>query len=161
MAMRTAIITAAPALALVALSGAAHAQTLPLPPSFPRDAVKTYCAAAGDTQPSIFGGNVGGPAPVEWRCSKGAVLICLAGADGVNCSRRTRSQVPLPSMVAACREPGFLPVASGAMGYVWRWDCRDGKPIIAGPQIMLWRTGETPEKFDAQGYAVSEWTPLR
>jgi hypothetical protein len=140
-----------------ALTGAAHAQTLPLPPNFPRAEVKAYCAAAVDSSPAVFAHH---SYPVEWRCVGGVPYTCPAGADGVNCSQRTRSQVPRPGMVDACREDGQLSVASGAMGYVWRWDCRDGKPVIAGPQIILWHTGRTPEKFDAEGYAESEWHAL-
>ncbi len=124
-----------------------------------RDPLKAYCAAAGDTIPAIFGDGRHA-SPVEWRCVKSAVYTCLAGADGVACSARSRSRIPRPGMVDACRGDGQLSVASGAMGYVWQWDCRDGKAAIAGPQIMLWHTGKTSEKFDAEGYAESEWHAL-
>jgi hypothetical protein len=108
--IRTTITAAA-----LAIAGAADAQAVPLPPNFPR-------AAAVDSFDSmtfvtVGAGLNGGAGPVEWRCSKGAVLICPAGADGINCSRRSRSRTPLPSMVQACRDYGELSVASGAYSY--------------------------------------------
>jgi hypothetical protein len=148
--------------------GSAAAQTFPLPPNFPRDAIKTYCAAAAESFESmtfvtVGGGINGGAGPVEWRCSKGAVLICPAGADGVNCSRRTQSRTPLPSMVQACRDYGELSVASGAYSYQWAWECRSGKPVITGPlyKINLQTNSKTPVVFDTQGYVIDEWEALR
>lgn len=118
----------------LALAGAARAQTFPLPSNFPRAAVKTYCAAAVDSyfdsMTFAASGLNGGAGPFEWRCVKGAVFVCPAGADGVNCSRRSRSRTPLPSMVNECRDYGSLSVASGSFGYVWDWECRGGKPVI-------------------------------
>ena len=151
--MKRTVITAA----LLALAGAAHAQTPPLPANFPRDAVKTYCAAAVDMpMPAIFGDGRLGP-PFAWRCVNGRAYTCLEGADGVACSSRSRSRVPLPSMVESCRDDGQLPVASGAYGVVWQWECRGGKPVIVGP-ARVW--GGKPTKFDDQGYAEEEWSQL-
>lgn len=128
----------------------------------PRDALRAYCASAGDTIPAVFGDGRTGP-PVVWRCVKGAVYTCEAGADGVACSARSRSRVPLRSMVEACRDYGQLSVAAGALSTVWQWECRDGKPVISGPQVIydLQTKTTTPAEFDAQGYAEREWTPLR
>jgi len=114
----------------------------------PREALKTYCAIAGDTIPAVFGDGRTSP-PIVWRCVKSAVYTCEAGADGVACSARSYSRVPVPSMVEECRHGDYLSVASGAYGYVWDWECRGGKPVIAGPLA--------PAKFDAQGYAEGEW----
>ncbi len=127
----------------------------------PREALKAYCAVAGDTMPAVFGDGRTGP-PIVWRCVKSAVYTCEAGADGVACSARSHSRVPLPSMVEACRDGDNLSVASGAYGYVWDWECRGGKPVIAGPLVVNdIQTGTTtPAKFDAQGYAEGEWKPL-
>jgi hypothetical protein len=139
--------------------GAAHAQTLPLPlpPNFPRDAIKTYCAAAVDMpMPAIFGDGRHGP-PFTWRCVNGRAYTCLEGADAVACSSRIRSRVPLPSMVDACREGDNLSVASGAYGFVWDWECRGGKPVIVGA-AKIW--GGKSTKFDGQGYAEEEWSLL-
>lgn len=148
-------ITIAAALpALVYWLGFAHAQEAS---RRPREALKTYCATAGDTIPAVFGDGRHAP-PVEWRRVKGAVYVCEAGADGVACSARSRRRVPLPSMVDACRGYGQLSVADGSYGYVWRWECQNGKPIIVGP-APVW--GGKPTKFDGQGYAESEWTPIR
>jgi hypothetical protein len=49
------------------------------------------------------------------------------------------------------------------MNYVWRWECRNGKPVIVGPQVSYdFQTNtRTTAKFDAQGYEASEWKPLR
>ena len=128
----------------------------------PRDALRAYCASAGDTMPAVFGDGRTGP-PIVWRCVRGAVYTCEAGADGVACSARSRSRVPPPSMVEACRTYGQLSVADGALSTVWRWECRDGKPVIAGPQVIydLQTKGTKPAEFDAQGYEEGEWTPLR
>jgi hypothetical protein len=124
----------------------------------PREALKTYCAVAGDTMPAVFGDGRTGP-PIVWRCVKSAVYTCEAGADGVACSARSHSRVPLPSMVELCRrDNGYLPVASGAFGYVWRWECQNGEPVIVGP-ASIW--GGKPTKFDDQGYAEEEWSPIR
>jgi hypothetical protein len=56
-----------------------------------------------------------------------------------------------------------LSVADGALSYVWRWECRDGKPIIVGPQVSydFQTKTTTPTKFDAQGYEEHEWKPVR
>jgi len=146
----------------LALTGAARAQTLPLPPNFPRDAIKTYCAAAVDMpMPAIFGDGRHG-SPFAWRCVNGRAYTCLEGADGVACSARSRSRVPLPSMVESCRDYGYLPVSSGAYSFVWGWECRQGKPVIAGPllRLNLQTNTRSPVKFDAQGYAEDEWPPL-
>lgn len=135
----------------------------PLPADLlPRDALKTYCASAGDTTPAIFGDGRTGP-PIVWRCVKGTVYTCEAGADGVACSARSRSRAPGPSMVKAYRDYGQLSVADGALSTVWRCECRDGKPLIAWPQMIydLQTKTTTPAEFDAQGYAEGEWTPLR
>ena len=78
----------AAALAL-AMTGAAHAETIRLPSNFPRAAVRDYCAAAVDSFESMTfaaSGLNGGAGPVEWRCVQGAVYGCPAGADGINCS---------------------------------------------------------------------------
>jgi hypothetical protein len=136
------------------LGNHAHAQT----PALPTEAIKAYCAAAGDSMPAVFGG-IRAPA-VVWRCVHGVPYVCQAGADGVACSARSRSRVPLPSMVESCRDYGYLPVSSGAFGYVWDWVCRNGTPVIAGPQGNLWTKPTMPEKFDTQGYAESEWQAL-
>lgn len=142
----------------LALTGAAHAQTLPLPPNFPRDAIKAYCAAAVDMPtPAIFGDGRHG-SPFAWRCVNGRAYTCLEGADGVACSSRSRSRVPLPSMVDECREGADgLSVASGAYGFVWDWECREGKPVIVGP-AKVW--GGKSTEFDGQGYAEQEWRAL-
>jgi hypothetical protein len=89
--------------------------------------------------------------------------MCEPGADGIACSRRSKSRNPLPSMVDACHQNGQLSVADGAMNYVWQWECRDGEPVIAGPQVIydLQTKTTTPTKFDAQGYAENEWQPLQ
>lgn len=127
----------------------------------PRDALRAYCASAGDTMAQFFNDGRTGP-PLIWRCVKGAVYTCEAGADGVACSARSRSRVPLFSMVEACRSYGRLSVADGAYSTVWRWECHDGKPVIAGPQVIYDHQTKTatPVEFDAQGYANDEWTPL-
>ena len=71
--------------------------------------------------------------------------------DGVN-------RVPLPSMVDECREGADgLSVASGAYGFVWDWECREGKPVIVGP-AKVW--GGKSTEFDGQGYAEQEWHAL-
>lgn len=88
----------------VGLAGSAHAQEASAVPS---GALKAYCAAAGDTSPATFGDGRNGPA-IEWRCVHGSVFVCETGADGVACSARSRSRVPLPSMAEACREDGQL-----------------------------------------------------
>jgi hypothetical protein len=147
---------------VLALALTAHAQTLPLPPNFPRDAIKTYCAAAVDMpMPAIFGDGRHG-SPFAWRCVNGRAYTCLEGADGVACSSRSRSRVPLASMVDACREGDNLSVASGAYGFVWDWECRGGKPVIAGAlfRLDLQTNTRSPVKFDAQGYAEDEWHAL-
>ena len=36
-------------------------------------------------------------------------------------------------MVEECRDYGQLSVASGAHGFVWASECRNRKPVIAGP----------------------------
>jgi hypothetical protein len=66
-------------------------------------------------------------------------------------------------MVEACRDYGQLSVADGALSTVWRWECREGKPVIAGPQVIydLQTKTTAPAEFDAQGYAEGEWSPLR
>jgi hypothetical protein len=148
------ITIAAALLALVYWLGFAQAQDAS---RLPREALKTYCAAAGDTIPAVFGDGRRGP-PVEWRCVKGAVYVCEAGADGVACSARSKSRVPLPSMVNACHDYGQLAVADGSYGYVWRWECQNGVPVIVGP-ARVW--GGKPTKFDGQGYAEEEWSPIR
>ncbi len=127
----------------------------------PREALKAYCAVAGDTMPAVFGDGRTGP-PIVWRCVKSGVYTCEAGADGIACSARRKSRVPLPSMVDACRERGQLSVADGALSYVWRWECRDREPVIVGPQVTydFETKTTTPAKFDAQGYEESEWKPL-
>ena len=144
--------------ALLILTSRTHAET----PALPSGALKTYCAAAGDTSPATFGDGRNAPA-IEWRCVHGAVYVCETGAYGVACGARSRSRVPLPSMITGCRDYGQLAVASGALGFVWAWECRGGKPVIVGPaMIQNLRTGErTPMKFDAQGYAEREWSPIR
>jgi hypothetical protein len=136
----------------------ARAQT----PALPIEAIKTYCVAAGDSMPAIFGDGRHGP-PTAWRCAHGIPYVCTEGADGVACSARSRSRVPLPSMIESCRDYAELPVASGADSFVWQWECRDGKPIITGPAVILnIRTGSRmPTKFDAQGYADRDWSLLR
>ena len=160
------VVAGALALALV---GSAYGQTTPLPPSFPSAAVRAYCTAAGDFYGSTTFVKVGQPGPIEWRCSKGAVLICLAGADGINCSARSRRRDPTPEMVHACRNDVdgagnyYMSVATGAYGYVWQWECVNNRPVIVGPQVVvnLQTHAQTPVVFDDQGYAVSEWTHLR
>lgn len=131
----------------------------PTPPAahLPREALMAYCAAAGDTMPAVFGDGRTGP-PIVWRCVKSAVYTCEAGADGVACSARSRSRVPSSSMVKSCREYGQLSVADGAYGYVWRWECQNREPVIVGP-AQVW--GAKPTKFDGQGYAEEEWSPIR
>ena len=69
----------------------------------------------------------------------------------MTCSARSRSRVPLPSMVEACRDGDNLSVASGAYGYVWRWECREGLPAIVGG---------VPADYDTGGYAFDEWKNL-
>jgi hypothetical protein len=91
--------------------------------ALPTTALKAYCEAAGDSLPAVFGDGRHG-SPTAWRCVHGAVFVRQPGADGVACSARSRSRVPLPSMVESCRDYGYLPVSSGAFGYVWRWDCQ-------------------------------------
>ena len=145
-----------------AQSPSPNATKLPPVDRFHRDELRVYCASAGDTTPAVFGGGRTG-LPIEWRCVKGAVYICEAGADGVACGARSHSRVPLPSMVEACRSHGRLSVADGAYSTVWRWECRDGKPFIAGPQETYDPQTKTtmPVEFDAQGYVKDEWTPLQ
>jgi hypothetical protein len=89
--------------------------------------------------------------------------MCEPGADGIACSRRSKSRTSLPSMVDACHQSGQLSVADDALSFVWQWECRDGKPVIAGPQVTydLQTKTTTPAKFDAQGYAEDEWRPLQ
>lgn len=135
----------------------AHAQETPAD-RLPRQALQAYCAAAGDMlTPALFGEGRTGPA-IAWRCVKGVALLCTEGADGVACSARSRSRVPLPAMVQACRQGEGLSVASGAYSFVWAWDCRAGKPVIVGP-AQVW--GGKPTRFDDLGYADEEWSPLR
>ncbi len=128
----------------------------------PRDALRAYCASAGDTIPAVFGDGRTRPS-IVWRCVKGATYTCEAGADGVSCSARSRSRVPLSSMVKACQDYGQLSVADGAFSTVWQWECRDGKPVIVGPQVIygFQTKTTTPVEFDDRGYAEGEWTPLR
>jgi hypothetical protein len=74
----------AAALAL-AMTGAAHAETIRLPSNFPRSAVRDYCAAFVDSFESMTfaaSGLNSGAGPVEWRCVQSAVYVCPAGADG-------------------------------------------------------------------------------
>jgi hypothetical protein len=75
----------------------------------------------------------------------------MVGADGVACSQRNRARAPYPAMVEACRDYGYLPVSSGAYGFVWNWECKDGKPVAGPPKV----------KFDADGYATEEWELVR
>ncbi len=85
----------------------------------PREAIKVYCKAADNSIPAIFGDGRNG-LPIEWRCVKGEVFTCEAGADGVACSARSRSRTPLPSMAEACRDYGQLSVADGALSTIWQ-----------------------------------------
>jgi hypothetical protein len=124
--------------------------------ALPAGMLKTYCAAAVDSPPAVFSPR-NAPA-IEWRCVHGVAYACLAGADGVACSARSHSRVPLPSMLESCRDYGSLPVASGAFGFVWRWECQNGAPVIVGP-ALVW--GGKATKFDDQGYAEEEWKGLR
>jgi hypothetical protein len=88
--------------------------------------------------------------------------MCEPGADGIACSRRSKSHIPLPSMVDACHQRGQLSVADGASNYVWRWECRGGEPVIAGSQMIYdLQTNTIASTFDAQGYAENEWQPLQ
>src|SRR5271165_4095444 len=137
----------------VGLSGSAHAQEAS---ALPTGALKVYCEAARNSLPAVFGDGRHG-SPTAWRCVHGAVFVCELGADGVACSARSRSRVPLPSMAESCRDYGYLPVSSGAFGYVWRWECQNGEPVIVGP-APVW--GGKPTKFDGQGYAEEEWSPI-
>jgi hypothetical protein len=115
-----------------------------------------FCPEVGNTSAATIGNGRSGPAFV-WRCSGGRAYTCMVGADGVACSSRSRSRVPLASMVDACREGDNLSVASGAYGFVWDWECREGKPVIVGP-AQVW--GGKSTKFDGQGYAEEEWSLL-
>jgi hypothetical protein len=163
------IAVAASLVALLHPQDYAHAQTSiqlgqgPLDADhFPREAVRAYCKAAVDTGVAGFGGNATNPLPVAWRCAKGEVYTCTPGADGVACSARNRSRIPLPLMIKACASGDFLSLPTGAFGYIWNWACDHGKPVITGPLFRLNR--ETGAKraiaFDAQGYAEDEWRPL-
>jgi hypothetical protein len=152
--MRTAIIAAA----MLASAGVAQAQDTPSV-SLPRGEVRAlmaFCPEVGDTSAATIGNGRSGPAFV-WRCSGGRAYTCMVGADGVACSSRSRSRVPLASMVDACREGDNLLVASGAYGFVWDWECREGKPVIVGP-AKVW--GGKSTKFDGQGYAEEEGSLL-
>ncbi len=134
----------------------------PMADRLPRGA-RDYCAKEGTSEGAMYSGPVPQQPGVIWRCVNGAVYLCEPGADGVVCSRRSKSRVPLPSMVDACHKSGQLSVADGSYGYVWRWECRDGEPVIVGPQVIydLQTKTTTPAKLDAQGYAEGEWQPLK
>ncbi len=139
-----------------------HLPVTPLADRLPRGA-RDYCAREGTSEGSMYSGPTPQQPGVIWRCVDGAVYMCEPGADGIGCSRRSKSRVPLPSMVDDCRASGQLSVADGSYGYVWRWECRDGVPAIAGPQVIYDSATKTtvPAKFDARGYAENEWQPLR
>jgi hypothetical protein len=141
------------ALAALVAAFAAVSSTHAQEASLPIAALKAYCAAAGDTGPAVFSPDGRHGPATEWRCLYGSVLVCPAGADGVSCSVRSRSRVATQGMIDACRDAGYLPVSSGVMGSIWRWECRGGKPVIASMLTSL--------QFDDSGYAKSEWKPLR
>jgi hypothetical protein len=114
-------------------------------------AERTYCAAVRDTPSNVKYPDRPSWAS-EWRCASGRLLICFPSADGVPCSIRRRAKTPTPAMVEECASGAEgLSVASGAYGFVWRWTCRDGRPVIVG------KAGE----FDASGYAHGEWSEGR
>lgn len=143
---RIAIVTAA----LLVLTGA-RAQNIPLPEDLPRTELKALCKASYEPMTGQYGDGAHAPA-ILWRCSHGHVYACMAGADGVACSKRTRSRTPYPGMIEACRDEGYMPVVSGVMSFVWRWECKDGKPVIVNSDVS---------RFDTDGYYIDEWTQIR
>jgi hypothetical protein len=155
------IRTVLAAVALLAIASGARAQSIPLPEDLPRTELKALCRASYEPMTGQYGDGAHGP-PILWRCSHGQAYACMAGADGVACSARSRSRDPLPMMIAACRDYGQLSVASGALRTVWDWECRGGKPVNMGPAAALnINSGaKTPVKFDEQGYSISEWIKL-
>lgn len=146
------------ALAFLALSAAAHAQTPAVLCSRigTDDTLRPIPIELVSAVNALFGTQL--PARVVtassvFRCASGRVFVCTTGAN-LPCGKVDTSRTPGIGAVQWCRDhpsAAFVPAAATGHDTLYQWECRSGRPEIAR-QIS---------EVDSRGFVAQYWRELK